>query len=130
METSCRKELPSRVPAQHLSCPVQHSFASSVILSVFNPFFFISPQQVLLKMHSKKQAPVKYYVGIDVGSASVRAALVDEFGTVVAHADQPIQIWEPQPDHYEQSSAGIWAACCSVTKVCKKRENKGDRCCR
>ncbi|XP_071666273.1 FGGY carbohydrate kinase domain-containing protein isoform X4 [Patagioenas fasciata] len=67
-------------------------------------------------MHSEKQAPVKYYVGIDVGSASVRAALVDEFGTVVAHADQPIQIWEPQPDHYEQSSADIWAACCSVTK--------------
>ncbi|XP_009572561.1 PREDICTED: FGGY carbohydrate kinase domain-containing protein-like, partial [Fulmarus glacialis] len=67
-------------------------------------------------MHSKKQAPVKYYVGIDVGSASVRAALVDEFGTVVAHADQPIQIWEPQPDHYEQSSADIWAACCVVTK--------------
>ncbi|XP_026709297.1 FGGY carbohydrate kinase domain-containing protein isoform X3 [Athene cunicularia] len=67
-------------------------------------------------MHSNKQTPVKYYVGIDVGSASVRAALVDGFGTVVAHADQPIQIWEPQPDHYEQSSADIWAACCSVTK--------------
>ncbi|XP_027662824.1 FGGY carbohydrate kinase domain-containing protein isoform X3 [Falco rusticolus] len=71
---------------------------------------------VLLKMNSKKQSLVKYYVGIDVGSASVRAALVDRFGTVVAHADQPIQIWEPQPDHYEQSSADIWAACCSVTK--------------
>ncbi|XP_074893330.1 FGGY carbohydrate kinase domain-containing protein isoform X3 [Buteo buteo] len=67
-------------------------------------------------MDSKKQTPVKYYVGIDVGSASVRAALVDGFGTVVAHADEPIQIWEPQPDHYEQSSADIWAACCSVTK--------------
>ncbi|XP_027734833.1 FGGY carbohydrate kinase domain-containing protein isoform X3 [Empidonax traillii] len=66
-------------------------------------------------MHSKKTA-VRYYVGIDVGSASVRAALVDGCGTVVAHAEQPIQIWEPQPDHYEQSSADIWAACCSVTK--------------
>nr|XP_047917948.1 FGGY carbohydrate kinase domain-containing protein isoform X5 [Anser cygnoides] len=73
-------------------------------------------KSVLLKMHSKKQTSVKYYVGIDVGSASVRAALVDEFGTVVAHAEQPIQIWEPQPDHYEQSSADIWAACCTVTK--------------
>ncbi|XP_050162520.1 FGGY carbohydrate kinase domain-containing protein isoform X2 [Myiozetetes cayanensis] len=66
-------------------------------------------------MHSKKTA-VRYYVGIDVGSGSVRAALVDGCGTVVAHAEQPIQIWEPQPDHYEQSSADIWAACCSVTK--------------
>ncbi|KAM9008819.1 FGGY carbohydrate kinase domain-containing protein isoform 4-T9 [Ara ararauna] len=67
-------------------------------------------------MHSKKQTPEKYYVGIDVGSASVRAALVDGFGTVIAHAEQPIQIWEPQAEHYEQSSADIWAACCSVTK--------------
>ncbi|XP_041339316.1 FGGY carbohydrate kinase domain-containing protein isoform X2 [Pyrgilauda ruficollis] len=72
--------------------------------------------QVLLNMPSEKQTAVKYYVGVDVGSASVRAALVDSFGTVVAHAEQPIQVWEPQPDHYEQSSADIWAACCSVTK--------------
>ncbi|XP_032922772.1 FGGY carbohydrate kinase domain-containing protein isoform X3 [Catharus ustulatus] len=67
-------------------------------------------------MPGEKQSAVKYYVGVDVGSASVRAALVDGFGTVVAHAEQPIQVWEPQPDHYEQSSADIWAACCSVTK--------------
>ncbi|XP_030427381.1 FGGY carbohydrate kinase domain-containing protein isoform X3 [Gopherus evgoodei] len=67
-------------------------------------------------MQSEKQDPVNYYVGIDVGTASVRAALVDQFGTIVAHADQPIQIWEPQPDHYEQSSDDIWAACCTVTK--------------
>ncbi|XP_053841267.1 FGGY carbohydrate kinase domain-containing protein isoform X4 [Vidua macroura] len=67
-------------------------------------------------MPSEKQTAVTYYVGVDVGSASVRAALVDGFGTVLAHAEQPIQVWEPQPDHYEQSSADIWAACCSVTK--------------
>ncbi|XP_068054983.1 FGGY carbohydrate kinase domain-containing protein isoform X4 [Anomalospiza imberbis] len=67
-------------------------------------------------MPNEKQTAVTYYVGVDVGSASVRAALVDGFGTVVAHAEQPIQVWEPQPDHYEQSSADIWAACCSVTK--------------
>ncbi|XP_031973271.1 FGGY carbohydrate kinase domain-containing protein isoform X2 [Corvus moneduloides] len=67
-------------------------------------------------MPSEKQTAVKYYVGVDVGSASVRAALVDGFGTVVAHAEQRIQVWEPGPDHYEQSSADIWAACCSVTK--------------
>ncbi|XP_039567438.1 FGGY carbohydrate kinase domain-containing protein isoform X6 [Passer montanus] len=72
--------------------------------------------RVVLKMPSEKQTAVKYYVGVDVGSASVRAALVDGFGTVVAHAEQPIQVWEPQPDHYEQSSADIWAACCCVTK--------------
>ncbi|XP_066481444.1 FGGY carbohydrate kinase domain-containing protein isoform X3 [Tiliqua scincoides] len=67
-------------------------------------------------MQSENLEPVNYYVGIDVGTASVRAALVDQLGTVVAYAEQPIQIWAPQPDHYEQSSDDIWAACCIVTK--------------
>ncbi|XP_063263057.1 FGGY carbohydrate kinase domain-containing protein isoform X2 [Prinia subflava] len=67
-------------------------------------------------MPSEEQTAVQYYVGVDVGSASVRAALVDGAGAVVAHAERPIQVWEPRPDHYEQSSADIWAACCSVTK--------------
>uniref|UniRef100_UPI00398F5900 FGGY carbohydrate kinase domain-containing protein isoform X2 n=1 Tax=Pristiophorus japonicus TaxID=55135 RepID=UPI00398F5900 len=57
-----------------------------------------------------------YYMGIDVGTASVRAALVDQNGKVIVQAEQPIQIWEPQPDYYEQSSADIWAACCTVSK--------------
>ncbi|XP_021260963.1 FGGY carbohydrate kinase domain-containing protein isoform X7 [Numida meleagris] len=85
-------------------------------MRVCSPLSCSFNRKALLKMHSKRQTSVKYYVGIDVGSASVRAALVDEFGTVAKHAEQPIQIWEPQPDHYEQSSADIWAACCAVTK--------------
>lgn len=59
---------------------------------------------------------MQYYVGIDVGTSSVRGALVDQNGKVVVQAEQPIQIWEPQPDYYEQSSADIWAACCAVSK--------------
>lgn len=93
------------------------------MLNLFTCLLYFSSQAVL-KMHSERQTSVKYYVGIDVGSASVRAALVDEFGTVVMHAEQPIQIWEPQPDHYEQSSADIWAACCAVTKVPEGKEMK------
>ncbi|XP_029473731.1 FGGY carbohydrate kinase domain-containing protein isoform X2 [Rhinatrema bivittatum] len=67
-------------------------------------------------MQSEIQDAVNYYVGIDVGTASVRAAMIDQAGTVVAQADEPIQIWEPRPDHYEQSSDDIWAACCKVAK--------------
>uniref|UniRef100_A0A8D0W9K1 FGGY carbohydrate kinase domain-containing protein n=1 Tax=Sus scrofa TaxID=9823 RepID=A0A8D0W9K1_PIG len=60
--------------------------------------------------------PGSYYVGVDVGTGSVRAALVDQRGTLVAFADQPINQWEPQFNHHEQSSEDIWAACCVVTK--------------
>ncbi|XP_045834568.1 FGGY carbohydrate kinase domain-containing protein isoform X3 [Meles meles] len=62
------------------------------------------------------QEPGSYYVGVDVGTGSVRAALVDQRGILLAFADQSINQWEPQFNHHEQSSEDIWAACCVVTK--------------
>ncbi|KAL6030898.1 hypothetical protein STEG23_032343, partial [Scotinomys teguina] len=49
-------------------------------------------------------------------AGSVRAALVDQRGVILAFAEQPIKKWEPQFTHHEQSSEDIWAACCFVTK--------------
>ncbi|XP_051983858.1 FGGY carbohydrate kinase domain-containing protein isoform X2 [Xyrauchen texanus] len=57
-----------------------------------------------------------YYVGVDVGTASVRAALVTGDGHVKHMAEEPIHIWEPCADHFEQSSTDIWTKCCSVVK--------------
>ncbi|XP_077882490.1 FGGY carbohydrate kinase domain-containing protein isoform X7 [Ictidomys tridecemlineatus] len=65
---------------------------------------------------SGEEEPRSYYVGVDVGTGSVRAALVDQRGVLLAFADQPIKKWEPQFNHHEQSSEDIWAACCVVTK--------------
>ncbi|KAM3865572.1 FGGY carbohydrate kinase domain-containing protein [Diretmus argenteus] len=56
------------------------------------------------------------YVGVDVGTGSVRAALVTKGGRVKCTAEEPISIWEPQADHYVQSSTEIWDKCCSVVK--------------
>lgn len=68
-------------------------------------------------MSGGDQEPGHYYVGIDVGTGSVRAALVDQRGVLLAFAEQPIKKWEPQFNYHEQSSEDIWAACCLVTKV-------------
>lgn len=68
-------------------------------------------------MSGGDQEPGHYYVGIDVGTGSVRAALVDQRGVLLAFAERPIKKWEPQFNHHEQSSEDIWAACCLVTKV-------------
>ncbi|XP_040911834.1 FGGY carbohydrate kinase domain-containing protein [Toxotes jaculatrix] len=57
-----------------------------------------------------------YYVGVDVGTASVRAALVTRDGLLKSTAEEPISIWEPQTDHYVQSSTEIWEKCCTVVK--------------
>uniref|UniRef100_A0A8I3WZ42 FGGY carbohydrate kinase domain-containing protein n=1 Tax=Callithrix jacchus TaxID=9483 RepID=A0A8I3WZ42_CALJA len=67
-------------------------------------------------MSGGEQKPKRYYVGVDVGTGSVRAALVDQSGVLLAFADHPIEKWEPQFNHHEQSSEDIWAACCVVTK--------------
>ncbi|CAJ1071722.1 Hypothetical predicted protein [Xyrichtys novacula] len=57
-----------------------------------------------------------YYVGVDVGTASVRAALVTRTGLLKSTAEEPISIWEPQADHYVQSSTEIWDKCCTVVR--------------
>lgn len=57
-----------------------------------------------------------YYIGVDVGTASVRAALVSSDGKIVSCATRPLQIWLPLPDYYEQSSEDIWRNVCAVVK--------------
>ncbi|XP_031361426.2 FGGY carbohydrate kinase domain-containing protein isoform X2 [Lonchura striata] len=65
-------------------------------------------------MPGEKQTAVTYYVGVDVGSASVRAALVDGFGTVVAHAEHPIQEVVRGVDASQIRGLGFDATCSLV----------------
>ena len=51
------------------------------------------------------------YLGVDVGSASVRAGLFDGTGRCHGVGREPIQIFEPAHDFVEQSSDDIWRAC-------------------
>ncbi|KAL4236088.1 hypothetical protein ACF0H5_004474 [Mactra antiquata] len=63
---------------------------------------------------------MKYFIGVDVGTSSVRAALVDENGKVHTTDTKQIQIWNPCPDYYQQSSENIWSAVIyTVKNVCK-----------
>ncbi|XP_041977765.1 FGGY carbohydrate kinase domain-containing protein [Aricia agestis] len=57
-----------------------------------------------------------YFIGVDVGSGSVRAALVDQTGHVVKSSVQELLTWKPKLNFYEQSSNNIWECCISVIK--------------
>lgn len=57
-----------------------------------------------------------YFIGVDVGTQSVRAGLITPQGAVVSTASQPIRTYNPSPDIYEQSSDNIWAHCISVVR--------------
>jgi len=50
------------------------------------------------------------YLGLDVGTGSVRAGLFDENGQKVGQGVHPIQIFRPAEDFAEQSSDDIWRA--------------------
>ncbi|MBD5700462.1 FGGY family carbohydrate kinase, partial [Citrobacter freundii] len=53
-----------------------------------------------------------YFLGVDVGSASVRAGVFDASGTRLAFATRPISQFRPGPERVEQSSAEIWQQVC------------------
>lgn len=57
------------------------------------------------------------FVAVDVGTQSVRAALVTEKGKIVKTATCPLDTWNPQPDFYQQSSEQVWRSCCTAVKV-------------
>lgn len=49
-----------------------------------------------------------YYIGVDVGTGSVRSAVFDETGRMVVTRSKDIMTWRPQAEYYEQSSTDIW----------------------
>ena len=55
-----------------------------------------------------------FYLGIDIGTGSARAALVKTDGTILASASQETRMWRDPTDHriFEQSTANIWNSIC------------------
>ncbi|XP_058832044.1 FGGY carbohydrate kinase domain-containing protein [Topomyia yanbarensis] len=68
-------------------------------------------------------------IGVDVGTGSVRAALISSKGKVLKTCVKTTKTWNPRPNHYEQSSDDIWSAVCecvrNVASHCPKDEIKG-----
>lgn len=59
----------------------------------------------------------RVYLGVDVGTGSVRAGVFDACGTMLAAASRSIQMWRPQTDFAEQSSDDIWRAVCAAVRA-------------
>ncbi|GAA6056062.1 hypothetical protein JCM3770_007006 [Rhodotorula araucariae] len=69
----------------------------------------------------------QYYIGVDVGTGSARAALVSSAGDIVAESTYATTTWRDDRDKdiFEQSSTQIWHC---ISKACKDvlRESKVD----
>lgn len=62
----------------------------------------------------------EFYIGVDVGTGSVRASLLSKDGTVVTSATQDTQTWRDDHDHriFEQSTTDIWSAVSKTIRTC------------
>ena len=77
---------------------------------------------------------MSHFIGIDVGTGSARACVINDQGTILAVASENISIWQPQTGYYvrhglvyrfdcwlteqEQSTTDIWRAICKSVKQC------------
>ncbi|KAH9813538.1 hypothetical protein DFH28DRAFT_973633 [Melampsora americana] len=60
----------------------------------------------------------EYYIGVDVGTGSARAALVSSSGEILAESSYPTTTYRDETNHdiFEQSTDEIWN---SISKACK-----------
>src|ERR1700734_3228091 len=56
------------------------------------------------------------FLGIDVGTGSARAGLVDAGGKLLAAAKRDVRLWRERGDDAEQSTEDIWQAVCESTR--------------
>ena len=64
-----------------------------------------------------------FVVAVDVGTASVRAGILDRQGRTLAHAEHPIAMHRPEADHAEHDSEDIWRSVCRTVRAARQDAN-------
>ena len=54
------------------------------------------------------------FLGIDIGTSSVKTILMDSKQQVLASASEPLQVSRPQPSWSEQDAESWWQATCAT----------------
>src|SRR3954470_15636930 len=65
------------------------------------------------------------YLGIDIGTSSVKAVIVDDKDTVVEQASAPLNVSRPQPGWSEQNPSDWWSATNAAVKALPAGLRKG-----
>lgn len=62
--------------------------------------------------------PDVYFVGVDVGTGSARACVIDTNGVILGLSERPITRHQLKPNHITQNSTEIWNSICFCVKTC------------
>ncbi|KAI9757295.1 MAG: hypothetical protein M4579_003506 [Chaenotheca gracillima] len=74
-------------------------------------------RQMSLDPREDLEPQMDHFIGIDVGTGSARACIIDSTGDIKGLASENIGLWQPQQGYYEQSTNDIWRCIC----VCVQR---------
>lgn len=84
-----------------------HTSLTSRKSSFFNAYQLAHPPQ-----------PDVYYIGVDVGTGSARACIIDTNGIILGMSERPITRHELKANFITQNSTEIWNAICYCVKNC------------
>lgn len=84
-----------------------HTSLGSRKLSFFNSYQLANPPR-----------PDVYYVGVDVGTGSARACVIDTNGVILGLSERPITRHQLKPNHITQNSTEIWNSICFCVRSC------------
>lgn len=62
--------------------------------------------------------PDVYFVGVDVGTGSARACVIDTNGVILGLSERPITRHQLKPNYITQNSTEIWNSICFCVKAC------------
>lgn len=62
--------------------------------------------------------PDVYFVGVDVGTGSARACVIDTNGVILGLSERPITRHQLKPNYITQNSTEIWNSICFCVKSC------------
>jgi len=81
------------------------------------------PRQTSNDAREELHPQMDHYIGIDVGTGSARACIMNGQGDIVGLASENIGLWQPQTGYYEQSTTDIWRCICSSVRRALEQHN-------
>ncbi|KAI9673374.1 MAG: hypothetical protein M1817_002836 [Caeruleum heppii] len=76
------------------------------------PAYLLPTRSLSTDPHNDLNPQMDHYIGIDVGTGSARACIIDQNGDIKGLASENIGLWQPEHGYYEQSTTDIWRCIC------------------